>query len=79
MQSAKVDGKRCTLARESIPMTLLELAEAIKQRYPRGVDASMLSLIENDKRQPSAKLFRAMCEALDVSGEELLVRDSEAA
>lgn len=63
-------------------MTQLELAEKISGIYPRGVTNTTIAHIERGgtKRQPSAGLFRAMCEALGVEREDLLIADdSEAA
>lgn len=72
MKSARVDGAQLRAIREAQARTLTELAADVELHYPRGVDISMLSMIENGKRQPSAKLFVALCKALETSREDLL-------
>lgn len=75
MRTATVDGAALLAAREKKRLTLAELAERAEQAG-YAVSVSMLSRIESGDRQPGAKLFDAIVDALGVEASTLLIEEA---
>lgn len=75
MRSVTVDGHRCREQREVAGLTQAELAAKIRKRAKRNCQPATIAHIELGSRQPSAGMFLAMCKALGVDRESLLLAD----
>jgi transcriptional regulator with XRE-family HTH domain len=72
MQSAKVNGDRLRAIREDRELTTTQLAALLSTELGRRVYQSTITKLEKGRRQPSAKMFGAICRALRCSKAELL-------
>ena len=68
-----LDGARCRAIREDQALTLQELADMVSESLGAPVSESTICKWELGRRQPTPKRFRALCEALNVAKEDLLV------
>ncbi len=74
MRSREFDRARCRELREHHKLTLAELAERITQEFGGPVSKYAVSRWEGGTRSPSPKRFGALCRALAVDEEELLIQ-----
>jgi transcriptional regulator with XRE-family HTH domain len=73
MLSAKVDAARLQEIREERGLSTTQLAALLSQELGRTVHQSTVSKYETGARQPRPDMFNAMCRALDVQRDELLL------
>jgi transcriptional regulator with XRE-family HTH domain len=77
MQSAKIDRDRLRALREEAELTTTELAALISVQVGRRVSQSTITKYEKGHRQPSPKMFGALCRALRCQKSVLLVVPSD--
>lgn len=73
MRSRTLNGPRLREIREERALTLLQLAAKVGESLGNSVAESTISNWERGTRQPTAKHFKALCEALDLPRETLLL------
>jgi transcriptional regulator with XRE-family HTH domain len=81
MKSRKVNGRRLQEVREKRGLSVPAFLDLLSSTLGRSVSKSMISQIENGKREPGAELFVAICEVLHITDSEtvLLPAEGEAA
>lgn len=72
MRSAVIDGHKLRSFREDRELSGMVLAALLAQELGRPVHASTIYRLESGKRQPSAKLFGALCRVLRCQKSELI-------
>lgn len=77
MQSAQIDGPRLRRLREDRELTGDVLADLVSARLGRRVDPSTIYKIEKGSRQPSARLFGAICRVLQCEKSELITEATD--
>ena len=75
MLSVTVNGPKMRQVREGKELTLDALAARCARRLRKPVHRTTLNKIERGQRQPSARLFGAICRSLDCDKSELLLPD----
>lgn len=73
MQSVRVDGQRLRLIREDRELTTTQLAGLLSAELGRRVHQSTITKYEKGHRQPSARMFGAICRALRCNKDELII------
>lgn len=76
MQSAQIDGRRLRRLREDHELTGDVLADLVSAKLGRRVDPSTIYKIETGSRQPSPRLFGAICRVLRCEKAELIADES---
>lgn len=72
MRSAVIDGDKLREFREDRELSGTVLAALLAQDLGRPVHSSTIYRLESGKRQPSAKLFGAICRILRCEKTELI-------
>lgn len=73
MRSGTVNAPRLIAICEDRELTATQLAQLVSEQLGRRVDPATIYKIQRGDRQPSARMFGAICRSLRCKKEELFV------
>ncbi len=73
MRSGTVNAPRLIAICENRELTVTQLAQLVSKQLGRRVDPATIYRIQRGARQPSARMFGAICRSLECEKEELFI------